>query len=100
MRLDGDPTIPAKPNDIIKASRGKNGKVGGVQSHDYIRVTPGDPACSVPIKQKTYVHIRSGGKTIASDGSVVESKAVTGTGTDPRGPFAGWQKWPNWNSPR
>lgn len=28
MRLDGDPTLPAKPGDVIKASRGKDGKVG------------------------------------------------------------------------
>ena len=94
MRLEGDPTHPAKPGDIIKASRGKNGKVGGVQSHDNIRVMPGIPQASLEMHQKPYVHIRAGGK-IVGKGGVEVPKSSPETHIH----ILDWSKWQYWNKP-
>jgi hypothetical protein len=94
MRQEGDPTQPAKPGDPIKASRGKNGKVGGVQSHDYIRVMPGAPNASLEMHQKPYVHIRSEGKLIGKEGTTVPKSSP-----DAHIPFTQWSKWQHWHKP-
>jgi len=95
MRLEGDPTLPAKPSDIIKASRGKDGKVGGVQPHDSIRVMPGNPKASLPMHQNPYVHIREGGKVVGKGGVEVPKSSP-----EAHIPVSEWSKWQNWHKPK
>lgn len=94
MRLDGDPTLPAKPGDVIKASRGKDGKVGGVQSHDQIRVMPGNPNASLPMHQDPYVHIRQGGRIVGTTGGPSPKSSP-----ESHIPFGQWAKWESWHKP-
>jgi RHS repeat-associated protein len=94
MRVEGDPTIPAKPGDVIKASRGKHGQVGGVQAHDNIRVMPGNPKASLPMHQKPYVHVRAGGKVVGKTGVEVPKSSP-----ESHVPFSQWSKWQSWHKP-
>lgn len=82
LRLEGDPTVPAKPGDIIKAYRNKGS--------DYIKVMPGNPEASLEM-HKPYVHIRTGGKVVGRTGESV----TKGTNEwDTRHiPTPEWAKW-------
>ena len=101
MRLKGDPTLPAKPGDAIVASRGKEGKVSGekVQSHDYIRVMPGNPADPLLMHQNPYVHLRENGKTIGIDDKGNRVVGLAKSSTEIRPSFSEWSKWKDWHKP-
>lgn len=89
MRLHpkGDPTLPARPGDPVIVATDKH-------ASGYIRVMPGNPAASLPMHQKPYVHIRHGGKVIGKEGNIVPKGS-----TEAHIPFKEWSQWKQWHKP-